>query len=298
MKRALVMMVVASSALAAPGILPSAAAVSPEVRGQWATQIRLAQAKQASAFAAVSKLRQAVERLDAQKRGRLAPMGPALKALLPRGEAALLEAAVFEGPLPDGLAPSAILAWHVGLLEALGSSRNGKLLPLYEAVVQNDARPEVIRAAAEAAGKLGSDEAMAVLRVAVAGVGGDAAALGLGECRRLAAAQLLAARTREVAPGLMQLKLIRAMARLGSPWAWQTAQGAPPAAEANAIQSVLVQTLAQLYVGQQGDARQHAADALVQINAPHTVAELQKMRARDVAAVDALVARLSVVKQQ
>lgn len=297
MKMVLMLGVVSSvAAVAAPGQLVRAEALPAEVRGQYEMAIARAKRSGVAAFKAVASVRESLGSLDAKKRGRLAPVSPMLKSL-PEGKVgALVEAAVFEGEVAEGLAPSALLAWHVGLLEALGFAREVSLQPLFALVLATDARPEVLRAAAEGVGRLGTDEALELLLLTAKGEGGAARAaeLGLGDCRRARAAEALGRAYGASSDASHRLSLLRAMARLGSPWAWRTPQGKPPEAEATAIRESLAGTLVRAYLRGGGDERQGAKDALLQLQAPESLMLLAAHRHLDTSAADALSRTLSV----
>lgn len=295
MKTLMLMVVLgAQMAFAASGTVIRSEQLPAEARVRYERAIAAAKKATPEVFEQVAAFRSGLATLDANKRGRLAAVGPRLKDMPEGGVWALVESAAFAGEVEDGLKPSALLAWHAGLLEALGSKREPALKALYVTVLSSDTRFEVARAAAAALGKLSDDGAVDTL-VKLArgqGISAKAAQLGLGDCRRLKASQALGQALASSTELEHRLDLIRALARLGSPWAWATPAGAPPHAEAAGIRRALADALVPVYLKRQGDERQHAFDALVELSAPETVVLLSAQRAVDPVAVDTLMKAL------
>ena len=291
MKTLVLMLVLgASTAGAVSGTVIQSAQLPAEVQARYVKAIAAAKKVTPQPFGLVETARRSLAKLDAQKRGRRALVAPMLRDLPEGGLWALVEAAAFNGEVEDGLQPSALMAWHVGMLEALGSMREPALRALFSTVLADEKRLEVARAAASALGKLGDDTSLELLVASAQGHGSTAKAaqLGMGDCRRLKAAQALGRALAESTDVPHRLGLIRSLARLGSPWAWQTTRGAPPVVEQAGIRRALAEVLVPVYLKSQGDERQHAFDALVELDAPETVVLLNAQRVVDHAAADAL----------
>lgn len=256
----------------------------------------VARAREAApeAFTAVATVRRELPQLDARKRGPLAPVTPRLAALGPRATWALVHALAFDGALDPALRRTAHVAWQAGLLEALGRARDERVLPLLQAAARDEALgPEVVRAAAEALGALGSDAAVAALLELARRPGAHRAAMlsGLGSCRRLAMAEFLADALASADTDAERLALVKALSRLGNAWALETPAGAPVKAEVPRLRAVAARALVALFARSAGNVRQQAADAVLVVAAPETPALLAEVRGSDAAAVDALSQR-------
>ncbi len=285
----------AASAFAQAGAVLDGADLPSATRAALLAEVATARRTDPRPFAAVQAVRSKVVALDKAKRGLFAPLSPWLSNV-PGVQWALLEALVVDGQLTPGAPSSALLAWQVGLLEALGAQRTPAAEPVLVAVLnkQGLALP-VTRAAAQALGKLGSDAAVAALlgRARVDGELGRAVELGLGDCRRAAVAEHLErAVTRQGEPPARRVWLIRALARLASSWVLATPNVLPVQAEASAIRAAAARGLVQAWLSGSGDVLQEAQDALRIIDAPETFVLLEARRVVDPASVDALKAAL------
>lgn len=292
---ALMVGLLALPALAQTGAVLSAGDLSAAARAALVAEVAAAKRADANPFAAVKAVRERAVALDKAKRGPFAPLSPML-ANVPNAQWALLEAVALDGALDAAAPASAVLAWQVGLLEAVGALRSVATEPVLTAVLGKAGLTlPVTRAAAQALGKLGTDRAVAALlsRAAADGELARAVELGLGDCRRAAVAEHLARAVNRVGETpARRLLLIRALGRLASSWVLAMPTGLPVPTEAGAIRSAAARGLVQAWVGASGDVRQHAEDALRTIDAPETLVLLDAKRAMDPSAVDALKATL------
>src|SRR5687768_6547193 len=101
----------------AQGVLISPAQLPPDARRQLSFQIDAARKSDAASFEALAQLRQKLGALDAQKRGRQAPISPALRQLGPKALYPMIQEAAFSAPPRGDLKNTAWQAWKLGLLE-------------------------------------------------------------------------------------------------------------------------------------------------------------------------------------
>jgi HEAT repeat protein len=218
----------------------------------------------------VAAVRARVPRLDARKRGPLAPgIRPMLEAL---GPAALPEliSAVGE-PRDPSWTDSAVLAWQASVVEALGSLHDVQARPVFLKVLSDESQPYLVqRAAAEGLAKLGDVEALAPL------IGRDAVVGGIGSLRKPVTVQLLAAEL-EKHPPLARAKLIvSALSDVGNAWAWKTLRVRD---EEMTTRNEAARVLVQAFVAYDADVRQAASNALMVVDAPASPALIAEARA-------------------
>ncbi len=284
---------------AAPIAAPVAA--KPVDRAALALLVDASRAKVPAAFAALSRVRAELPRLDAQKRGNLPVVTPRLTplgrdALLPMLERLVLDP---EGDFTaaSSLSPSAQRAWRAGLLEAIGALRDPSAR---DAIVPflDDADPLVVRAAAEAVGKLGDDESVRVLlpRIAAAGPMQASIVSGVGACRRASIAKAVASVLAARPDAAVAKAAARALGDVGSSWAWATKK-VPALAEEHEVRAVAAAALVDLFVASTGEVRQAASNALMVVDDPSTPARIEAAKASasidTVAALDKLAARFA-----
>jgi HEAT repeat protein len=268
---------------AAPGTpLP----LSPAQRKELAAQIATARERSPRAFEAVDALFAELPKLDAQKRGRILPVGPMLKPLGADAVMPLIHELAFRDRSQSfaELPPSAVKAWRIGALEALGVQRDVRARPVLEAALRAPAGedPQVVRAAAEALGRLGDDAAVqTLLHLAQPGMPHQAAVLaGMGSCRRSETTgrlmiELMAEKLPEPAQGRA---LVRALSDAGNAWAWQTPAVRKYATEEREVRSKAAYALIWAYVRYEDDVRQEAFNALRVVDSPDTAAQMAEVR--------------------
>lgn len=179
-------------------------------------------------------------------RERRAQLARAFSALGPDALLALVALASPGAPELAGVAPKTRQLLVVGAVEAMAQLRNRRAAPLLRQLFSNEGDPAISTAAAEALGRLGSDEELQLLGAALP-LGGSrsrAALLGLGQLRRLASAELLAARLRARPVESEARTLALAMGRQGSTWAWE-ALGPSRAEEGRTVRAALAAAIAE-----------------------------------------------------
>ncbi len=261
-------------------------------------QIARAKVVNPAAFARVDAIRNMVPTLDRKKRGRLAVVAPYLRALGTDGIHPMLDLLSSSSALGT-LSDSAKIALQVGLLEAVGSLRNPLSAPVLEQILTGpESNSSVVRAAAEAFGKLGDDASAAKL-IAWAGQFGPKRTpilASLGDCRREAVAKALAGTLASNLDEPAILAVVHSLGTIGSSWAWHTPELAA-SSEKDAVRSVAAESLIKAFVQHSGDVRRAAETSLLVIDFPSTPAWIaaarEKAPADTQAALDQLAERFA-----
>lgn len=287
-------------ALAAEGVVIAPGRIPAAARATLLAEIERARQAHPGSFAAVDQLRKQVPELDANKRGRLAPISPSLKALGGGALFPMLAELAVDAPGRGDLTDTAWAAWRVGLLEAVGSIRDARSESVLIAILES---PEtdfaVIKAASEALGKVGTDRAAAKLVLfAKAATGPKQVAIlaGMGECRRTVTTEALA-KAIAAKPGQAAAKhILRSLGNAGSAWAWKTPV-VQASGEETAVRKAAAQALVAAFVAYEGEVRKAAASAILVVDDPSTPALIQAAKAGAspalAADLDALAARFA-----
>jgi len=246
--------------------------MSPKARASLAAEIKKSRAADPTAFKLVEAIGAEVEQLDANKRGRLATVTPALKSLGKRALMPMLEQLAVQSAGRGTLNDTAWTAWRLNLLEAVGSLRSNHSEAVLSAILQG---PEsdflLMRAAAQALGKIGSDSAASLLiTLSKSGSKRLAVLAGMGHCRRKVVAQRLA-QAIAAATDASEAKLIaHSIGDVGSAWAWQTPIVAS-SGEAAATRATAAAALVNSFVAiASADVRKILTQAVLVVDAPST----------------------------
>ncbi len=265
-----------------------------------AAEIAAARKAHPEAFAQVAAIRRDADALYAKRRGGgVAPMGRTFKQLGPNALMPMLDALLNPeaegGPVTEG----GRLSLTIGLLDAVGTLRDPRALPVLEALLDSRTEsPGVTRAAADAYGFMQTDAVAA--RLVALSRGGDARARavreGMGSCRRVVVAQALAAAVPEVGEVREQVELARTLGDVGNAWAWKT-PSVVTRGEENEVRLIAARALVDAFLRWDGDARQAASNALLVVDARDTVALIKNATAKATpeqrAALERLEARLA-----
>lgn len=251
-------------------------------------------------FTAVDDVVAHADEIDAQGRMPGIPLTPRFKALGPNALFPMLDVLVTGRGLSAVKTASARDALRVGLLEAVGGVRDARAVPVLERELASATEPRLVRAAATALARVGTDGAVDVLERALATTRPDDAprerALleGLHDCRRTRAAALLAARLDATRDEATAKVLARSLGGAANAWAWLALADRTELAP---TRDVAAGALLRAYVARRGEAREAAAKALLVVDAPDMPARIARARAQadaDAAgALDALSARLA-----
>jgi HEAT repeat protein len=261
-----------STAFAREGVVLNPSALRAPDRSSLADQIAKARANNPTVFANVAKLRTDLPQLDAHKRGRFVPVARLLRGLGRDALLPMLEELAVDAPARGSMTNSAWTAWRVGLVESVGSLRDPRSAPVLIAILESPHTDfMLIRAAAAAYGKLGTDQvAQDLIRLSrTKGPKQRAILAGMGHCRRIVVASELA-RVLSTRPDPdTAVRVARSLGDLGSAWAWETSSLAGNK-EGPAVRSVAAQALMDAFVSYDGEVRAMATKALLVVNDPST----------------------------
>ena len=251
------------------------------------------------AFDRLAAVRAALPAADAARHGRYAVIGPALASLGDGALPALVERVVVDDPGPEKLEGTALMAWRMGLVEAIGKQRDQRAAAVLEAVCRHQgAEPELLTTAAGALGKLESDEAAQVL-VELSeqrGRRGRAVLAGMGHCRRLAVARRLAEALAEADDHEALRSIARSLATAANGPVWRAGLVKHPA-EGPELRQIATRALLASFVEGDDLARRELTTALLVVDDPLALTLIADERASAppeiVGALDHLAARLA-----
>lgn len=216
-------------AQAAPrGVIIGAGELSRPARARLTRQVRAELRASPRPFLAVSRLRAALPALERRQRarGRLVNVLRPLRALGRPGLMPMLRELAVSAAPRGPLSELAWRGWRVSLLEAVGSLRDARSEPVLRAIlISKESDPVVLRAAAVALGRRGTDSVARTLIRRARGKDSDPAVWipALGQCRRAVVARALAAMlTRAGKRPARDALLAAALGQVGNAWAWQT----------------------------------------------------------------------------
>jgi hypothetical protein len=217
---------------------------------------------------------------DARARGRkagtalyLAKLGPS--ALMPMLEMLALDA-------PKGIPAEAAPGVRRDLIEAVGLLRDAKALPVLTAILDDKSEDEeTTTRAAEALGRIGTDEAAAriltALEASKAEVGRTRAIItGAGDCRRLKVTEALATHLRTTTDEATARAAAKSLGRTGNAWVWQSLADR---SEESRVREAAARALVDAYVRRDGEARDAAAKAILVVDDAHTPALITEAKA-------------------
>ncbi len=247
--------------------------LSAEERAGLRESIEKAREADPRPFVAMAQVREAIPRADARKRGRLAPVSPALRSMGTEALLPALELLAFGDPRAVELTEPQRRALAVGLLEAVGRLRDPRALPVLGAALESEETDfSIVRAAAEAMGRVGDDESAKRLAALSRRDGEKRRPIlaGMGDCRRSVCVEALAAAL-EARPEPAVAKLVvRSLGEAGSSWAWQTPGMRQD--EEKTVREAGAKALLAAFVRYRGEVRQAASNELMVVDWPGTAA--------------------------
>lgn len=194
-------------------------------------------------------------------------------------------------------------AYVIGLLEASSALRDARSGPVYTAIFESKGKSAgVLRAAAEAMGRLCGDAELASLKKHTASADPlrAHAIRGLSQCRRKEGAEHLASLLAAATDAASAEPIADALGLAASSWAWK-AMGAKHAAAAKDVQAVAAKALVGAFARYK-DARPTAKKSLRLVDAPDVAKLISAVRpAVDVetqTALDALATQLAPAGKQ
>ena len=287
----------------AAGVMMDASELPAATRTSLAQEIARARAQTPDLFKQVYDVAARANATDQAARRQGIPLTMDLKALGPRALMPMLEMLAFDGHAPADLTPSAAQALRMGLVEAVGLVKDTRAVPVLARVIakaqdrENDL--DLAHVAADALGRIGSDEAFAALNDALTASAGSkektrAVLAGFGSARRVASAKLLA-KTLDAHPDEATARTaVKALGAVGNAWAWKTL-GARQ--EEAATRETAARALVRAYVAYGGDVREAAAKAFLVVDHADAAAMIADAKGRasqdNAAALDALSQRLA-----
>lgn len=269
-----------SPAMAAEGVLIAPGHLGLKDRTALSADIQAAKSAHPSAFTALSEVRKQLPAIDANKRGRLAAVTPMLRSIGAEGLYPMLAEIAVDAQAKGDLSDSAWKAWRIGLLEAVGSLRDPRSEPVLAAVLngpENDFA--IVKAAASAFGKIGSDRVAARL-IAMSKVEGPkqkAIWAGMGDCRRTKIASALAAALASKPEENTAKLLIKSLGDVGSAWAWKTPVIAVSGEEV-AVRKTAAKALIDAFVSYDSDLRTHIGNAILVVDDPSTTTLIESAK--------------------
>jgi hypothetical protein len=281
MKRAIMILGVAVLLASAPapasadGLVLRETQLASPARASLARAIELDRKAHPKAFDAVANVRGVRPEVYSKFQNPAPNALPELRALGAAGLLPMLHALAFTAP-DLTLSSRERTALTVGMLEAVGLLRDPRSGPVLAASFESGVKePAVLRASAVALGRVCGDAELATLTRHTGAA--DALKLhaieGLGECRRLESANHLSTQLAAASDDATAEAIARALATLGSSWAWK-AMG--PAAEAKglAVREVAARALVSAYAKRPG-ARAELERALSIVEHPQTATMLR-----------------------
>jgi hypothetical protein len=209
----------------ADGLAIAPAALSKSDRSTLEKEIAEARAAHPEAFDAVKGVQGYRKAVYSKFRNPRPHVGAELRAIGPNALMPMLDELAFNAVPQGDASDDDMNALKVGLVEAVGALRDPKSRAVLHAIFEaSSANAGLKAAAARAIGKLGGDTDLALLEKHQ--TAGDAAQLaaieGLAECRRIEAANDLAALFVSTTDEGTAKALAKAAGVLGSSWAWKT----------------------------------------------------------------------------
>lgn len=296
---ALAVLLAAGDASAA-GLVMNATDLPAKARTDLAQEIARAKTDVPELVKEVREVAAHARELDASSRLPGAPLTMPLKALGPRAFGPMIELLAFDAPVARDLPGTAATALRLGLIEAVGIIRDARAIPVFALLLDRATDFDTQRASAEGLARIGTDDAVAVLSSAAQKARGTererAILSGMHDCRREAAAKLLASRldAADVDDATARI-VVKSLGGVGNAWAWKTL---PSQAEQTATRAAAARALVRAYVRfGSSEVREAAAKALLVVDDPSTtalVAEAKRTANADaLAALGALEKRLA-----
>ena len=260
------------------------AAIAPEAldaqtRASLSNAIRAARAQDPAPFDNMVRLSKLVVTLDAQKRGRLAPVKRMFLNTGKAGVLPMIELLAFEGPIEGTMPKTAWIALRAGTIEALGHMRDSRVMPvLYAILDSNETEYYLVRATTEAIGRMADDKAVSTLQAAATDPAKRFAVLAaIGYCRRAETARFLA---NELAkrPALVTAKmLVGSLSDVGNSYAWKL-DVVRTRGNGDLTRAIAATALVKAFLAYDGEVRQAASNALMVVDSPNTTGLIDAAR--------------------
>jgi hypothetical protein len=261
-------------------------------------KIKQARAKNPSVFKKVADAPKLAVQMDEQKRGRAATITLPLRALGPDALYPMLEMLAVDGPTRGKMSDSAWTTLRSGLLEAVGLLRDKRAKPVLESILRHETEFEVVRASAEALGRIGDDDsAKKLAKLALKPSQKQVAVVAaLGECRRIVAAEALA---KLVGSGddAQEQVVIKSLGTVGNAWAWETSE-ISKSGEGSKVRAIAARALMKSFIANKRYIREKAKRALMVVNDPSTTQLIARARKGASAELGAALDELALAMAQ
>lgn len=290
----------------AKGLVVADGELAPAAHAALVSSIKEARAASPGAFLEVEQIASRAGVLDAEARRPGVPLTLHFKDLGPRALMPMLEMLALDARVPSTLTPSAQTALRLGLIEAVGILRDARAIPVLGTVAKSARDVSTTHAAADALGRIGTDDAhhalVEALDVAAGRAGSGLVSIererailgGLGVSRRLDATRILVKRLDANADETTARVVAKALSAAGNAWAWKTE---PARGDEAQVRELATRALLRIYVGYRAEARQAAANGVLVVDAPNAsalIAEARRGASSDLApALDDLASRLA-----
>ena len=248
----------AAGAVAAPPASRGVALAPSELHVAELKQLRKDVAAQRAAnpavFDGVRKVLSQAAMRDRKRRGRFASLTRGLDAL---GDAALLpmlEQLALQGMERGSLTATAWLSVRVSLIESVGRKGDARAVPVLRQILQRNQEFWVVRAAAEALGRIGTDESANLLVAMAVQPGPERRAVlsAIGDCRRSVVVHALVKVLRGPLEYEERRLALAALGDVGNAWAWQTPR-MKKRGEAAVVRSGAARALVSAFTRHHGD---------------------------------------------
>ncbi|MBX3204828.1 MAG: hypothetical protein KF764_07155 [Labilithrix sp.] len=281
-----------STEASAAGAGLDASALPAATQSELRSEIEKARTTVPELFKAVASVAAQAKELDANARTQGVPLTMHFKPLGNRALYPMLEALVFDSHAPADLPPSAAAALRLGLIEAVGTIRDPRAIPVLAKLLEVGRDDKTVRVSAQGLARIGTDESLGILTAAAlkaktsdAGNERERAILsGMHDARRESAARFLAKRLQQNPDNETARVVAKSLGGVGNSWAWKTLSDQR---EASATRGIAASALVDAYVRFGADVREQAAKALLVIDDPSTpslIAVARKGASTDIAA--------------
>ncbi len=257
-----------ASAATADGLATDASALPAATRSKLAADIAAYKQTNPEAFAAVANVQGYRPEVYRQFRNPIPMVGRELRHLGKPALLPMLDALAFHRPDVSQASAQERQALIVGMLEAVGHQRDARGSAVAQAIFKADNHPSLVtQTAAEAMGQLCDDSSLELLSTSLASPKRMAAIDGLGECRNVEAAQLLADQLDASTSAGEAERIASAMGVMSSSWAWETL-GNERAAEGLTVRTIASEALSRGFLRYDGAARDAHRRGLIMAQLP------------------------------